>query len=349
MKIGYTSLEPPHHASRVKKDGRRLRPASTAVRLTAGRKTLRVLTVFGVLAAALFALSFTTSGLPGVTSGVASAASAAPETVTIYADDCSTPKTDFYLGETVCAVVYGAPPPSDGWRQRYFQWVTPNQWVTQQADILSEKQKDIFTLPLSGEFARVGKWTLRTVDSEPGMQTLTSFNVHHPRIFYADLALQKQGPVMIIPGERIEYEVWVFNQGPEYAEKVQFTVEVPSETTFVGVKQISGGEFQCEAPPQGGTGRIVCYTDALKLDEKAGFIFYYLVNDYARDGAISSSTSEIQSGMEEAAKEDNWMTFEAVVAIPGEDRGDQGESDGQPFDPTFTFQPEYTSEPEPQR
>jgi hypothetical protein len=346
MKIGYTHLEPPRHASRVKKAGRRLQTASTAVRLTAGRKTLSALTVSAALAVALFALSFTTSGLPGVYSGVASAAPAALETVTIYADDCKTPKTTFYLGETVCAVVEGAPLPSDGWRQRFFQWVTPNHWVTQQTDILDERQKEIFTIPTSGEFARTGKWTLRTVDSEPGTQTISAFTVHHPRIFYADLGLQKQGPVTIIPGDKIKYALSVYNQGPEYAEKIQFVVDVPTETTFVGLKQLTGPEFKCDTPMRGETGRIVCYTTALKAEETADFILYYLVNDYARDGAVSSSSAEIKSGMDEMSTENNALTFEAVVYIEGEDHGDQGEDDGQVFGSNFTFEKEYPSDPE---
>lgn len=275
-------------------------------------------------AAVLFAFSFAAFALPGGTRGGALAAPS--ETVTLMAADCITPRTTFYLGETVCAVVEGAPPPADGWRQRSFQWVTPNYWVTQQTEILKEMQWEVFTIPASGDFARVGKWSLRTVDNEPGTQTLTTFFVRDPRTRYADLLAELRGPATVAPGERIEHTLSVSNQGPEAAQAVEFIVSVPTETAFVAMRQLSGNPFSCTTPARGGDGKTVCKAEALKVGEAAEFAFYYGVHDFARDEAVSSTTAEIYNlSVGEADKENNAATVEASVIVPREDGGDQGE------------------------
>jgi hypothetical protein len=318
MMTSYSSPGPPHPASRAETAGPRPRKGG------GGRKTSRILTVSAVLAAALFALS-SPPRLPGGGGGGVLAASA--EIVTVFADDCSTPKTTFYLGETVCAVVEGAlPPTAEGWRQRSFQWVTPNQWVGQQSEILKEAQKELYTIPASGDFARVGKWSVRTVDNEPGTQTTTYFVVRDPRVRYADLALELRGPAAINPGDRLQHEVLISNLGPDYAKGVEFLVNVPTETVFVALKQVSGNLFDCTTPPRGETGKVICKGDYLKMDEQAEFVLYYQVNSDARDDAISESTGEIYNySVEEASKEDNGATLKATVIIPREDGGDLGE------------------------
>ena len=327
MKIGYTCGKPLHVLFRREQIKLRLPSSTVIINLQSRQKSLIIRTHYTVaLVASLVGLAFTTPRLNGFTYGNVEAATVVPpETVHIMASDCSTPQTTFYLGDTVCAVVLDAPPPSDGWRQRYFQWVTPNQWATQHTDIVDRKQREFFTIPASGEFARVGKWSLRTVDSEPGMQTITYFNVRDPRIRFADLKVEKFGPVTIHPSDRVEYTVWAYNDGPEDAREVELRIEVPSETTFVGLRQTSGNEFRCQTPPRGETGTIVCQIESLKLEERASFTVYYRVNAEARDEALSISSAAITSSVEEADKDDNRTTVEATVVVPGEDNGDPGE------------------------
>lgn len=319
MKIDFNSLVPPQRrASCGESAGRQRRDAATAARRAVQRRVSSTLTVSAALAAAFLALSVLNGTIPGVTRG---SALAATERVTILADDCSTAKTTFYLGETVCAIVEGAPPPSpEGFRQRFFQWVTPNQWVSQQTDIIDTAQKELFTIPSSGPHARTGKWSLRTVDNDPGTQTHSYFVVRDPSSWYVDLAIVQQAPPVIEPGDTIQHRVLVSNAGPDYAKGIEFVVSVPTQMTFAAVKQASGMPFTCKTPARGETGNIVCQADYLLMDDGAEFFFYYYVDTYARDGSTSSNSGEIYNfSVSEAYKEDNYFEFTATVAVPGKD------------------------------
>ncbi|HEY7783735.1 MAG TPA: hypothetical protein VIB00_03370 [Pyrinomonadaceae bacterium] len=318
MKIGY---KPPLARCRDEFFTLRLRPVSVNLN-SQTRRRLRILSA--IVVTSLVGLLVVTQTNNRAWSNRVQAAPVS-ETVMIFADDCSTPKTTFFLGETVCAVVRGAPTPSNGWRQRYFQWVTPNQWQTQQTDIVQDKQIEFYVIPSSGEFARVGKWSVRTVDSEPGMQTITHFYVRDPRLRLVDLKAEKIGPVTIHPGDRIEYRVWAHNVGSETARNVLLNVRVPEQTVFLGIKQVAGNEFRCETPPRGENGTVRCTIVGMLVNESASFILYYQVNPDARDDSLSISNAELRSDIEEADKDDNLMVVEATVVLPRQDGGDPGE------------------------
>lgn len=281
-----------------------LRPSTTTAdtrRPAAGRLSPRAFAACLILAAAFFAF--------------APPQALAAENVTIYADDCSTPRTVFYLGDTVCVIVKGAPAPNNGWRQRRFQWVTPHQIVTQEKDIDSPGEKDLFTIPTSGNLARTGKWSIRTIDNDPAMQTRTHFTVKHPRLRIADLYLYWQGPWSILPNTKVRYGLTVINDGPEDVRGVEVLADVPEGMTFYAMKQASGPEFRCEVPPRGYMGRIVCLGEALRPEEKVSFDIYYLANEDLREGEVLNGLAQVwNKDAEEAEKDNNFWTLASAVA-----------------------------------
>ena len=280
----------------------------------------RARAAFGVLAAALALAAAASYG---------AAPAQAAETVEIYADDCVTPRTEFYLGDTVCAIVRSAPAPYLGWRQRQFQWVTPNQRVTSQSDITSPRgQKDLFTIPASGEYARAGKWSVRTIDNEPGTQIIANFTVRNPRLRLVDLLLYQQGPTYILPGTKVKYSMTIANEGLDYTKGVEFVVEVPSGMGFYTLKQVSGGVFTCELPPRGYGGRIYCSSDVMKAEEIASFDVYYIVDDFIKEGDVSYGSAHIWSPSEEESPDNNYWTVEAAVVSR-----DTYETSGDPDEP----------------
>src|ERR1041385_1368933 len=68
------------------------------------------------------------------------------ESITTYESTCTTPKTDFDLGETVCAKFSGAPLPDNGRAQRRIGWVSPYGSLAQGADITTDPQNGTYLI-----------------------------------------------------------------------------------------------------------------------------------------------------------------------------------------------------------
>jgi hypothetical protein len=109
------------------------------------------------------------------------------ESVATFASDCTTPKSAFSLGETVCGMV-SAPslgPPA----QRQFEFANPDSYVVQIGpDITSDPQTILFTLPstqtsvLGGSIVanNQGTWTIASVDSGAEGRAIAYFTVVAP-------------------------------------------------------------------------------------------------------------------------------------------------------------------------
>src|SRR5437762_5015963 len=76
---------------------------------------------------------------------------ASSEMIETFASDCTTPKTDFDLGATVCAKISGAPLPDNGRAQRRIGWVSPYGSLAQGADITTDPQNGTYLIPRSEE------------------------------------------------------------------------------------------------------------------------------------------------------------------------------------------------------
>ncbi|HEV2802689.1 MAG TPA: hypothetical protein VGW12_19615 [Pyrinomonadaceae bacterium] len=238
------------------------------------------------------------------------------EFITVYADDCATPKTVFEPGEIVCVQAGNFPvDPSSAFRYRRFSWVTPNRSIADQTNIKADPQFDRFAIPTSGS---TGTWHVTTLNVDAARYANARFVVRKPFAITADLSIFKDGPEYIYAGQRAVYTLSIYNPGPDTAEGIEFVTEVPTGMTFVALKQESGPFFECKMPLRGETGRIYCSTKGMRLDESAKFYAYYDVSSYLRPGTICSSTTQVMSFAEELNKEDNVSLSEVKVVLENE-------------------------------
>ena len=118
---------------------------------------------------------------------------------------------------------------------------------------------------------------------------------------------------MVYGGQTVEFALTVTNPGPDFAEGIEFTTEVPENMVFVALKQASGGYFECRTPARGETGRIYCSTKGMELDDSARFYAYYQVNPDTRVGTICSASMQVSSFTEELNKENNYTVMQTEV------------------------------------
>lgn len=235
----------------------------------------------------------------------------AAEFITVYADDCATPKTVFNPGEVVCVQAGNFPlAPDAGYRYRRFSWIAPDRQIMDQTNIKSDPQYDRFVIPSSGS---AGTWHVTTLDVESSRYANAKFIVRYPFAITSDLAVFKDGPASVFAGQRVEFALTISNPGPDTAEGVEFTTEVPSNMTFVALKQQSGPYFECRTPLRGETGRIYCSTKGMRLDETARLYAYYDVSYDVREGTTCSAAAYVTSYTEELNKDNNSTLTETMV------------------------------------
>jgi uncharacterized repeat protein (TIGR01451 family) len=229
------------------------------------------------------------------------------ESIDTFAPNCTTLKDAFNLGDTVCAVATGAPLPVNGFRQRRFEWVAPDGSVARHIDITTDPQSDPFILPLSGPFAQVGTWIVKTIDNSADGFAIARFVVRNPNLAAADLSVVKIGPEFVAPGSNLSYTVMVINRGPDTAENVVLTDPVPGGTTFVSSRQDTGPAFSCTDPTTGG-GASTCTIAALPPNGSATFEFVYNLDAGTPDGSIITNTVTVSSSTAELHEADNTST-----------------------------------------
>ena len=81
----------------------------------------------------------------------------AGETIAIYAADCSTPKTEFNLGDVICAVTDGVDLVTEPGNY-YVNWHSPSNVITDGPTITQNPQSFLFSLPTSPS-GNLGTWT----------------------------------------------------------------------------------------------------------------------------------------------------------------------------------------------
>jgi uncharacterized repeat protein (TIGR01451 family) len=247
---------------------------------------------------------------------------AAEEYVTVYAKDCRTPQTVFNLGDTVCITAGNFPLPLDAFNYRRLSWVAPDLSVADQVLFRSDPQTEYFEIPTSGDLAQVGTWYATTINVHSGRRVNGKFYVRNPRFPFIDLSIAMSAPEYVFPGQRVRYNLSFHNPGPDFAEYVEFIDEVPTNMTFYTLKQVSGPEFECKTPAVGETGRIICTTKGLQVDEKAEFAVYYLVDRDIKEGTVFSSESQVWSSTDELRKENNITKTETLFPLPDAEGGD---------------------------
>ena len=226
---------------------------------------------------------------------------------TFQFDNCTTPKTSWNLGQSACAVATGA---SD---ERRIAWVAPNGAIAQFSSTFTGTGTDTYAIPLSNDpFSQVGTWSVRTIDNDGGGFAVATFLVlppnNNPNV---DLLISKFGPDQASPGNNITYRIEVINQGPDVAQNVVLTEQVPANTTFVSAMQDSGPTFTCANPSAG------CTIASFPVNTLASFTFVYNVNGGAPNGTVITNTATIASSTNELHPPDNTATYNTrVVSVP---------------------------------
>lgn len=264
-------------------------------------RSIATLTRYGVLLGLL--------GLP-----VWTPFTAAPdaEIIRVMSADCVTPKTFFTLGDTVCAVATGAllGPPT----QRQFEWVAPNGTIFRLGpDIVSDPDSNSISLPISGPYAQVGTWMVKSVDRSNNGYAVAQFMVQDPNKTAADLSVNLFAPFQVSPGANVTFTLRVSNNGPNEAENVQIKIGAASNATTLSAEQIAGPPFTWVAAMQGANSTGICTIATLPVNATASFAFVYHLDPGTPTGASVTSTATISSATFEAYTADNLATATATI------------------------------------
>jgi uncharacterized repeat protein (TIGR01451 family) len=239
--------------------------------------------------------------------------------VATYAQDCTTPKTTFTLGDIVCAKVSGNDPSFN----RRFGWVDPSGITRTFTPITTDPQTDSFTLP-NTETSTIdvfvvdnrGQWKVNVVSSRGSIVRGQPFLVQG-NTPTADLSISKSlvgdNPES---GESLTFAVAVTNTGPNPAQNVQISDAEPDNASFVSVTQTSGPAFSCI-----GSNPVVCTRGTtasplfLNPGETAVFEFVYTATGSA--GSSITNTATVGSDTTELNEVDNTAVYTVIIGGGG--------------------------------
>lgn len=230
------------------------------------------------------------------------------ESIATFAADCTTAKTSFNLGDTVCAVDTGAP--LFFFPLRRFLWAGPDGSVFQVGPaITSNPQSNSITIPASGSFALAGTWTVQSIDNSGEGFAVATFVVHDPANATADLSVFEAAPAQVNAGDSVTFTVFAFNNGPDPAQNVTLTVTYPANTSFVSETQVAGPTFTCTNGAS-----TTCTIATLLPNAEAAFNFTYQVSGAVAGGTVLSSTATISSTTTELHPADNTASGVTTVS-----------------------------------
>jgi uncharacterized repeat protein (TIGR01451 family) len=230
--------------------------------------------------------------------------------ITLYASDCTTPKTTFQRSEVVCASITGVPLVLN----IRVDWLNTTNLILQQgSQLATDPQTVTFTIPPN---AQLGEWHLNVASaSDSSVQATLSFFVNDPQTPTANLSiskLAKEGDGAA--GSDVGFDVIVTNTGPDAAANVVLTDSVPSGTTFQLGSQVSGPSFTCNNPAGGAsTGTSTCTLASLAPGDSASFQFEYRVDNSATNGTVISNTASVTSNTTDPKPSDNTASAQIDV------------------------------------
>ena len=106
----------------------------------------------------------------------------------------------------------------------------------------------------------------------------------------ADLSLTKTAPSTVHTGATLTYTIVVTNVGPDGANTVKITDNMPTGTNFNSVTFAAG---TCTAPSPGSTGPVVCTANTLAKEASATETL--VVNVTAATGSVINNTATVNS------------------------------------------------------
>lgn len=233
-----------------------------------------------------------------------------PETLETFAADCTTPKTSFILGETVCAKLSGGPSVI----ARRLSWAQPDNSVARTIDVASDPQTDLFALPASSPTVDYrGVWRVNDISLSRSIgRRSASFTVSDPADLVTNLAVYNNlntNPSVIVAGTNVEFALWLTNRGPDTATDVEVLDTVAADATFVEAQQDSGPAFSCSP----GTGGVSCTIASLAAGQSARIRVIFQSNTAATAGTLISTTATISSALAEQNNTDNTSTADVKI------------------------------------
>jgi uncharacterized repeat protein (TIGR01451 family) len=244
------------------------------------------------------------------------------ETVETFAADCTTPKSSFVIGDTVCVKLTGFPIGSAFPRRLLLG--NANSTIIQAVDITTDPQTFSFVVTASSVIGGAtvdnrGSWVALILNPffyypEGG----TGFTVADPANLTADSGIATtSGPGSVQSGTAITFELQLKNYGPDSAATLQLTDAVPANTTFVDFQQISGPTFTCTNPGVGSTGTTTCSIASLAWPGPAAvFVATYQIDAGTAVNTAIVNTANISSPTDDQNALNNSTSETATVVAP---------------------------------
>jgi uncharacterized repeat protein (TIGR01451 family) len=237
---------------------------------------------------------------------------AGPESLATYAQDCTTPQTDFNFGETICVVASNV---RVGAHERLV-WGHTDGFLAREVDLNSVTQSDSLLLTptsvLGGDTVNNrGTWRILSIDVDGAPVADTTFTIHDPDTVTGDLSVYKfnqDGLTKVNENTDINFTISVSNFGPDDASNVSLQDVVPDVTTFVSLTQVSGPTFTCSDSN--------CTIASLQRGARANFLAVYHTNGVASE-TLTSYTASVSSDTAELRPEDNSASGEFSITTTG--------------------------------
>lgn len=240
----------------------------------------------------------------------------AGETIATFAEDCTTPKTDFNFGETVCAVVSNA---RLGANERLV-WGHTDGFLARETMLTSATQSDQLLLTPTSIIGSLtvnnsGTWVISSIDVDGAPVATTKFTIHDPEVLTADLSVYKfpeTGESKVNENSDVSFTISVSNLGPDAATDLELADLTPDAATFVSLTQVSGPTFSCTDS--------TCTIASLARGERANFTAVYHTNGVAVEtqttysATVTSDTNELRGADNSASGELSIVTVGAPVA-----------------------------------
>ena len=234
----------------------------------------------------------------------------ASESIATFEEDCTTPKTDFNFGETVCAIVSNA---TLGANERLV-WGHTDGFLAREVDITSINQSDQLLLTPTSVLGGVsvnnrGTWRILSIDVDGAPVAVAYFTIHDPETPTADLSVYKftqQGDSKVNEGSDVSFVISVANQGPDAAQNVHLADLVPDVTTFISLTQNSGPAFTCLDSN--------CTISTLAKGAIANFTAIYHTNGIA-SGTLTTYSATVSSDTAELHPADNTTSGELSIVV----------------------------------
>lgn len=240
---------------------------------------------------------------------------ASPEAIYTFAADCTTAKTDWNLGETVCAKANGVPVSLFPWRVLL---IDPEGFVRDSQDAIADDNATYtFVLPSSPTSSingrtvdNRGSWRIELVRANGSRRQTAVITVHQPTAAIADVFVQKvvrDGETNPTVGSSLAFLILVANAGPDTAQSVRLIDSVPSGSSLVSFSQQSG-------PACLPVGASDCTMSSMTNGERAEFTAVYQIGGSPGDVLTSATVSSTTADSDNA---NNTGTAQFTIAAGG--------------------------------